>query len=98
MNFTKDFPNLFQFFGGYFPDADFEQLTDEDIVSEYVLEHLSNNNYQKIQGLLVDINELMDNIDNYWEEVGDEVNRYFKNSDEALKWLIIIRQELSKNG
>lgn len=97
MNFIKDFPNLFQFFGGYFPDADFNNLIDEDIVSEYVLEHVRNNDYKKIQELIIDIDRLIDNVNSYWEEFGEEANRYFENSQEALEWLIMIRQELSKS-
>lgn len=96
MSFIKDYPNLFQFFVGYFPDADFENLTDEEIVSEYVLEHKKYDNYQKIIQLIKNIEKLINNIDNYWEEVGDEANRYFKNSQEALVWLNMIKRELEK--
>jgi hypothetical protein len=39
MSFKNEFPELFQFFGGYFPDADFEDLTDEEIVSDYLSKH-----------------------------------------------------------
>lgn len=82
MSFIKDYPNLFQFFGGYFPDADFENLPDEEIVSKYVLEQ--SNNFQKINQLVADIESLVNNIENYWEEVGDEANRYFENSQEGF--------------
>jgi hypothetical protein len=96
MSFEKDFPQLVQFFGGYFPDADFEDLTDEEIVSDYLSKHKQHNNYQKIIELIKDIDNLINNIDNYWEEVGDEANRYFENSQDSLKWLNMIKTELSK--
>ncbi|AKK73614.1 hypothetical protein OK18_14300 [Chryseobacterium gallinarum] len=96
MSFEKDFPRLVQFFGAYFPDADFEDLTDEEIVSEYVSKHKKYDNYQKIIQLIKDIEKLINNIDYYWEEVGDEANRYFENSQDALKWLNMIKKELEK--
>ncbi|MBW7675547.1 hypothetical protein [Chryseobacterium chendengshani] len=96
MNFIKDFPNLFQFFGGYFPDSDLDNLTDEDIVSKYVLQHFLNNDYKKIEELIVDIERLINGIDSYWVEVGDEANRYFENSQDALRWLNMIKVELNK--
>lgn len=36
MTFQEKYPKLFQFFAGYFPDADFEDLTDEEVVSNYL--------------------------------------------------------------
>jgi len=89
MSFKNEFPELFQFFGDYFPDADFEDLTDEEIVSDYLSKHEQRNNYQKII-------ELIKDIDNYWEEVGDEANRYFENPQDALTWLNRIKAELNK--
>lgn len=95
MNFTKDYPNLFQFFGGYFPDADFENLSDNEIVSQYVCEHKKQNNYHKITKLIDDIDRLINNIDIYWEEVGEEANRYFEDSKDAVKWLNMIKTKLN---
>ncbi|MDQ1804132.1 hypothetical protein RAH57_09040 [Chryseobacterium sp. CKR4-1] len=95
MDFKKKFPNLYQFFGAYFPDADFEDLTDEQIVSNYVLKHKELNNHQKIDSLKIDIDGLIGDILSYWQEVGDEANRYFENSNDALEWLMMIKKELN---
>ena len=65
----------------------FEKKSDEDVVAEYVLEHILINNHKKIEELVVD---------NYWEEVGVEANIYFKNSQDAFEWLNMIKKELIK--
>ncbi|MGG5210116.1 hypothetical protein ACQWU4_14395 [Chryseobacterium sp. MIQD13] len=97
MNFIKDYPNLFHFFAGYFPDADFDNLTDEEVVANYI-DDCSKSEFSKkeLQRTKEELDILINNIDNYWFEVGDEANRYFENSQDALKWLNMIKTELSK--
>lgn len=97
MNFTNDYPRLFQFFAGYFPDADLDDLTDEEVVRNYNSDcNNSERSKTELQQLKADLTRLMANIGHYWKEVGEEANRYFTGPDEARVWLDLIKTELEK--
>ncbi|MBT2620283.1 hypothetical protein [Chryseobacterium sp. ISL-6] len=96
MNFKKEFPNLDQFFAGYFPDADFDNLTDEEVVENYIADCNSSEVSKKtLDKVREELPLLIDNIESYWQIVGDEANRYFENSHDALEWLMMIKKELN---
>ena len=98
MRFRIRYPGLFQFFGGYFPDADFEDITDEEVVLRYVSDcSASEISKQELERTIREIEDLIVNIEEYWQEVGEEANRYFKTSHDALEWLSLISRELQKN-
>jgi hypothetical protein len=98
MNFESEFPQLTQFLGSYFPDADFEGLTDEEVVANYI----SDCNKSEIsKSILMIVREkelpaLINNIEDHWEYIRDEANRYFESPQEALLWLNMIQRELNK--
>ncbi len=96
MNFKEHYPKLFQFFAGYFPDADIDDLTDEEVVSNYIADC---NKPEKSKNELIEtkneLNFLIENVENYWQEIGQESNRYFATSADALEWLKMIKQSLN---
>ncbi len=97
MSIKIKYPELFQFFGGYFSDADFENITDEEVVSRYVSDcNVSERSKLELENATKELEDLINNIKEYWQEVGQEANRYFKTSDEALEWLEMISRELQK--
>jgi len=98
MSFEKDFPQLTQFFGSYFPDADFDNLTDEEVVANYISDC---NKSETSKSILMIVREkelpaLINNIEAHWEYIRDEANRYFESPQEALLWLNMIQRELNK--
>jgi hypothetical protein len=96
MDFKKKFPNLYQFFGAYFPDEDFDDLTDEEVVENYITDcNKSEVSIKTLGKVKEELLILIENIDSYWQEVGDEANRYFENSNDALEWLMMIKKELN---
>ncbi|AKK73615.1 hypothetical protein OK18_14310 [Chryseobacterium gallinarum] len=98
MNFESEFPQLTQFFGAYFPDADFENLTDKEVVSNYIADCNKSEASKKILKIVKEkeLPALINNVEVHWEYVRDEANRYFENSQDALKWLNMIKKELEK--
>lgn len=99
VNFKKDYPELFQFFAGYFPDADFDGITDEDVVAIYVADCIKSENSKiELEKTKKELINLIDNIEKYWQEVGKEANRYFHSSIDALQWLNMINQRLNRKA
>ncbi len=97
MSFKIDYPELFQFFTGYFPDADFENLTDEEVVSNYIVDcSKSEASRQELERAKGDLGQLISDIEIFWKEIGFESNRHFESMEDALKWVQMIRQELVK--
>ena len=97
MNFINDFPNLFQFFGGYFPDADFDNLTDENVVMNYVIDcNKSEVSKKALAKAKEELSILIIKIDSYWEDLESETNRYFEGPQDALNWLNMVWRELNK--
>lgn len=90
MTLKERFPNLYQFFGGYFPDSDFDNLTEEEVVREYV----SDCSKEELSITLKEMDELIGEVNEFWKAVGSQANRYFENVDDALHWLKLIRKEL----
>ncbi|UZT98209.1 hypothetical protein ODZ84_01150 [Chryseobacterium fluminis] len=98
MNFENEFPQLTQFFGAYFPDADFENLTDEEVVSNYIADCNKSEASERVLRIVKEkeLPALINSIEAYWEYIRDEANIYFENSQEAFKWLNMIKRELEK--
>ncbi|AYZ37023.1 hypothetical protein EGY07_16395 [Chryseobacterium indologenes] len=97
MDFKNQFPNLYQFLGGYFPDADFDNLTDEDVVKNYVDDcKKSKSSIKSLEETKEELLLLINKIDIYLQDVENESNRYFENSQDALVWLNMIKRELEK--
>jgi len=96
MNFNDKYPRLFQFLVGYFSDYDFEDLTDEQIVLNYINDcNKSEISKKDLEAVKKDIDDLIIKIDDYWEVLSIESNIYFKNSEEALNWINRIKNLLN---
>lgn len=94
MTLKNDFPELYHFFVGYFPDADFDGLTDEEVVNNFIEDHQDRK--KALEKVKSDIVTLIEKLEDYWEDVGAESNRYFETKFEALEWLIMIKKKLYK--
>ncbi|CDG19387.1 hypothetical protein [Xenorhabdus doucetiae] len=90
MIFREKYNNLYNFFGAWFPDADFEELTDEEIVISF----------KKVTSNAV-INETLDEIsllvkDGSFplDEIIDSTNIYFEDKADCINWLVDIQNYL----
>lgn len=92
MTFDQRFPLLFQFFVGYFPDADLLGQTDQDVIKQAMKDY----NEQELDQLLGSLKDLNSNISDWWRELSVEANRYFKTPEDATKWLEFVKSELEK--
>lgn len=96
MGLNEEYPDIFQFLG-YFPDADFENLTDEEVVAIYLHDcYQSDDPDNHLKKLKIELQSLMSRITFFWKDVEIEANRHFDNEREALDWLKIIQRELEK--
>ena len=80
--FRKNFPQFSNFIGAWFPDADFEKLSDEEVVRKFLEDNCKNQKEVLLEG-----NRLLNVISEYWQELGYDANRHFNNSEQARKWL-----------
>jgi len=91
MSLEEKHPVLFQFFAGYFPEADLDGLTDAEVVTDF-----KQKNPQKViqetQTALAKISK----EETVLQAIADEANRYFEAIDAAWDWVQMIRTELEK--
>ena len=92
MNSINKYSKLFNFLGAWFPDMDIEDITEEEVVEKYkkTIEQ------DELKSIILDIQNIKIEIDNYWEQVMKETNLFFKNSNEVSEWLDLINQYLEK--
>ncbi len=88
--FEDKYPELFQFFAGYFPEADLDGLTDDQVVQGYIKESPSEliNEVQKELGLLL-------SDESSWGDAAMEANRHFEKNEELRQWLERVQLRLS---
>ncbi|AXT51322.1 hypothetical protein D1818_10945 [Aquimarina sp. BL5] len=97
MILKKEYPELFQFFVGYFPDADFEGLSDEEIVLNYISDcNKSEKSMRELEQAKKELNTLIPNVHKHWKEISLESNIYFENIEATEEWLNKIKLELEK--
>ncbi len=97
MSFKSKFPELFQFFSGYFPDADFDNIEDEEIVAKYIISSKKTEKAKEdLERIKIELIILIGEVELYWRDISEDANRYFKDSSEALKWLLMINEEINK--
>jgi hypothetical protein len=90
--FEEEYEILFNFLGGWFPDMDFDNLTEEDIVKEYK----SVVDEKRVKALIQEAEEVKTRITDYWKKISIDTNIYLENEREALKWLDNIVKLLKK--
>lgn len=86
MNLQEKHPLLFDFFAGYFPEADLDGLTDEQVVDQFIL----NNNNEIIEKTKKQLSSIDFNDDFLLKNIINEANRYFETTEEILDWLKMI--------
>ncbi|KAA1247715.1 contact-dependent growth inhibition system immunity protein [Aquimarina sp. RZ0] len=84
----EKYPYLFQFFTGYFPESDLDQLTDYEVVQKYLKE----NSETVLTKTKKELQELLNDGD-IWKEIGIEINRYFGNDKEIKAWLEMVSSQ-----
>lgn len=99
MKFTERYPNLFQFFSGYFPDSDFDALTNEEVVEKYIVDcNKSEKSMDELQETKKELAMLSYDCEIYWKDIMDLTNIYFESPNQTSKWLKQIQKimELSR--
>lgn len=93
MNLESKFPLTFQFFAGYFSMAEFDGLSDIDVVQQFIADN-SNNTIQDTKKELEQItydSQVIESIVQY-------ANRYFETSEKAWEWFLQIRNSLKNRA
>jgi hypothetical protein len=82
--FQRRYPDLHNFLGGCFPDADLEGLGDTEIAEEFAL--LDSD--ASLRRRVLEQGELLLALEPFpWEAVRDEANRHFTGPEGAREWL-----------
>ncbi len=93
----KDFPELYQFFGGYFPPADFEDISDEEVVIKYKNDCLKSTIGKKnLEEAKNELQKLFFHVDSYWEDIIETSNRHFDTVKDTSNWLEMIMKKLQE--
>lgn len=90
MSFQELYPRLWNFFGAYFPDADFDNLTDEAVVARYKADARAS----EVDRAVAELDRLLADAAQ-WETAADDANRYFETPAEMRQWLLMVRKELA---
>ena len=84
-------PLLFDFFAGYFPDADLDGLTDKEVVLLFA----DNNPREVIQKTKEALDTLKSNDVYLLNTIAKEANQYFETPEEIWEWLQITKTTLN---
>ena len=94
MKLDQQYPELANFLGSEFPDADLEGLSDEEVVKRYAFRaspKMRSRVIEKGKALLAE--KVFPR-----EEISYEANRYFSDSEDARQWLTMIIQILESTS
>lgn len=92
MNYSEKFPLLYNFLGGHFPDSDLEGLSDLQVVENFVRTAKSSELNQANE----ELENLIRQIEVYWQKVSSEVNRRFANVEDVKDWLEMVKKTIEK--
>ncbi|MDC9615452.1 hypothetical protein ABLB69_11055 [Xenorhabdus khoisanae] len=90
MIFREKYKNLYNFIGSWFPDADFEDLTDKEIV----LSFKGVSSKQTIEDCLNEIFLLIKEENFPLDEIRKSTNIYFEDKNDCITWLMEIKNNL----
>ena len=90
MTLKDKYPDLYTFLGAWFPDSDYEDKTDEEIVGKFI----SVVGNEKGSKVLEQGQSLIKHNENLLDAIGDISNRYFENKAEAKEWLNLLLDSL----
>lgn len=82
-SFRREYPELLNFLAGWFPDADFDGLADDEVARAFA----SRDAPRSINAALADGKRLLGQPDFPWVAIGDCANRHFEGREEAREWL-----------
>lgn len=89
MNFDDKYPDLFQFFAGYFPEADLDGITDEEVVDNFCAKNPEDLPIAVSQQLRQLIND-----NETWPAALEVANRYFESREQTEEWMLMILRYL----
>lgn len=84
-------PLLFDFFAGYFPDADLDGLTDKEVVFLFT----DNNPHEVILKTEEALDTLKSNDVYLLNTIAKEANQYFETPEEIWEWIQMIKTALN---
>jgi hypothetical protein len=90
MSYRDRFPAVANFFGTWFPDADIEGRTDEEVTKAFV----ASRNFSLIMVVRSELISLLQSAVIPWEEIGEDANRYFEDERDCRLWLSKVEQGL----
>ncbi len=90
MSIEEKYPHLYNFIGAWFPDSDFENSSDKEIVGQFV----KVSGKEKTGIVFEECKNLLKNDKNLLSELEKLSNRYFDNIKEAETWLVSIKKYL----
>lgn len=93
MSFENKYPVLYQFFVGYFPEADLDGLSDQEVVVQFI----EQNPTEIVKDTQKALNELPDDV-TLLKEISRDANRYFETPEAFRNWIEMIKTELSRGG
>ncbi|UII19761.1 contact-dependent growth inhibition system immunity protein [Fulvivirga ligni] len=91
MNFDNKYPKLFQFFAGYFPEADLDGFTDEEVVENFC----ADNPEDLAMAVSNELKQLIKDNES-WSEALEVANRYFESNDQTESWMLMILKHLDE--
>ena len=86
MSFKNRYEETFNFLGSWFPDMDYDDLTEERVVSNFK-KTIDKDHLNKV---ILEIKEIQDDINDYWEKIVQETNLYFEDANQVKQWLDLI--------
>ena len=86
-NLIENTPDLLNFFAGYFPLAEFDGLTDEQVVTNYMV----SNTKETIVQTKKELDALQKDSD-VLEIIAREANKYFESCDDTWQWIQKIKE------
>ncbi|MDC4592587.1 hypothetical protein NQ794_18595 [Acinetobacter baumannii] len=82
-NFESNFPLMYQLLGAWFSDLDYEDITYQEVVKNYKKVAKS----EEIDSLKLEFKEILIKKIIDYKYISQLSNIYFKNNEDALKWL-----------
>ncbi|TGE09616.1 contact-dependent growth inhibition system immunity protein [Hymenobacter fodinae] len=93
MQYKEKYPQLYQFLGGYFPDADLFDLSDEEVTINYKAEARP----ESVSEVIKELEALVSDPPS-WQTAAEDANRYFEHPDDIVDWLRGIRRILASEN
>ena len=83
MRLESDYPELFNFFGAYFPDSCPERSNDDKVVADFALHEAP----ELRREVIVQGRALLGQGELPSDEISTEANRRFESEDDMRRWL-----------